>query len=52
MVLAISHVYGPHSASDRQILWDELKLFRQDFDGIWTVASDFNITKCVANKRD
>ena len=36
-VIAVTNVYGPNHATDRQRLWDELKAFRDNFDGIWVL---------------
>ena len=43
-IWAISNFYGPHSARERQS-WQELRDFRNSFQGIWYVARDFNLTR-------
>lgn len=30
---AISNIYGPHNVEERQVLWQELKIFRSSYDG-------------------
>ena len=43
-IWALSNVYGPDSARDRQILWQELRDFRASFPRLWCVVGDFNLT--------
>ena len=48
---AITNVYGPHSARERQILWQELEDFRVQVTGIWCVAGDFKLTRFVSERK-
>ncbi|KAK1276479.1 hypothetical protein QJS04_geneDACA020812 [Acorus gramineus] len=41
----VSNVYGPHEASHREGMWEELSAVRAGWDAPWCILGDFNITR-------
>ena len=40
-----------HYATNRQVLWNELKAFRSNFAGMWVIAGDFNVTRFACERK-